>query len=74
MSQALSVKQALARLADAAAEKAKKHGIEGRTLVISLHCNCPDRAVYVRNLLFKKLPFTQGLRWSVPRHQYGICR
>lgn len=23
------------------------------------HCNCPDRAVYVRNLLFKKLPFTQ---------------
>lgn len=35
MSQALSVKQALARLADAAAEKAKKHGIEGRTLVIS---------------------------------------
>lgn len=58
VSQALSVKQALARLADAAAEKAKKHGIEGRTLVIS-HCNCPDRAVYVRNLLFKKLPFTQ---------------
>ena len=56
--QALSVKQALSKLADAAAAKAKKHGVEGRTLVIS-HCNCPDRAVYVRNLLFKKLPFTR---------------
>ena len=56
--QALSVKQALAKLADVAARKAKKHGIEGRTLVIS-HCNCPDRAIYVRNLLFKKLPFTK---------------
>ena len=57
--QALSVKQALSKMADAAAEKAKKHGIQGRTLVIS-HCNCPDRATYVRNLLFKKLPFTRA--------------
>ena len=53
-----TVQQALSKLADAAAAKAKKHGVEGRTLVIS-HCNCPDRAVYVRNLLFKKLPFTR---------------
>ena len=58
LGQALSVRQALSKMADAAAEKAKKHGIEGRTLVIS-HCNCPDRAIYVRNLLFKKLPFTK---------------
>ena len=56
--QALSVKQALAKMADAAAAKAKKHGIQGRTLVIS-HCNCQDRALYVRNLLLKKLPFTR---------------
>ena len=56
--QALSVKQALAKMADAAAAKAKKHGIQGRTLVIS-HCNCQDRALYVRNLLLKKLPFAR---------------
>lgn len=54
--QALSIKQALSKMADAAAERAKKYGIAGRTLVIS-HCNCPDRAIYMRNLLFKKLPF-----------------
>lgn len=54
--QALSVKQALSKLADAAADRAKKYGIKDRTLVIS-HCNCPDRAIYMRNLLFKKLPF-----------------
>ena len=54
--QALSVKQALSKLADAAAAKAQRHGIEGRTLVIS-HCNCPDRALYVRDLLLKKLSF-----------------
>ena len=56
--QALSVKQALSKMADAAAEKARKHGVQGRTLVIS-HCNCPDRAAYVRNLLLKKLPFAK---------------
>ena len=52
------VKQALSKMADAAAEKAKKHGIQGRALVIS-HCNCQDRALYVRNLLLKKLPFAR---------------
>lgn len=56
--QAMTIKQGLSKMVDAAVEKAKKHGIEGRTLVIS-HCNCYDRAVYVRNLILKKLPFTQ---------------
>ncbi len=56
--QAMTVKQALSKMVDAAVEKAKKHGIEGRTLVIS-HCNCQDRALYVRNLILKKLPFSK---------------
>lgn len=57
VTQALSTKQALSKMADAAAAKAQLHGIEDRTLVIS-HCNAYDRALYTKNLILKKLPFT----------------
>lgn len=56
--QAMTIKQGLSKMVEAAVEKAQKHGIEGRTLVIS-HCNCYDRAVYVRNQILKKLPFSR---------------
>lgn len=54
--QALTVKQGLSKMVDAAVEKAKLHGVEDKTLVIS-HCNCADRALYVKKLFAQKLKF-----------------
>ena len=54
--QAMTMKQALSKMVDAAVKKSEKHGIEGRSLVIT-HCNCLDRATYVRDLILKKLKF-----------------
>jgi DegV family protein with EDD domain len=54
--QALSMKQAMSKMGELAVERAKRRGGEQRTLVIS-HCNCLDRAIYMRNFLMKKFDF-----------------
>jgi DegV family protein with EDD domain len=56
LGQAMTINSALSKLADAAAARAALVGTEGRTLFIS-HCCCEERALYVRNLLYKKTPF-----------------
>jgi len=58
--QALNINSALSKMADQVAISASKVGTEGRTLFIS-HCNCEDRAIYMRNLLYKKTSFRSAI-------------
>lgn len=53
--QALTVKQALTKLVEKAAEDADH---EGRLAIIS-HCNCPQRALEVKEMLEKKCKFRE---------------
>lgn len=53
--QALTVKQALTKLVEKAAEDADH---EGRLAIIS-HCNCPQRALQVKEMLEKKCKFRE---------------
>lgn len=50
--QARGITKALGKMVDAIYEKAKN--AENKILAIS-HCNCPERAVYVKDLILKKM-------------------
>ena len=56
LDQARGITKALNRMCEIALREA---GDTAKKRLVISHCNCPDRAVYVRNLLFKKLPFTR---------------
>ena len=57
LSQALTIKQALAKMVDKVAADPNH---EGRTLVLC-HCNCPERALQVREMIEKKCRFAKIL-------------
>lgn len=50
--QARGITKALAKMVDSIPAKAKN--IENKILAIS-HCNCPERAIYVKDLILKKM-------------------
>lgn len=56
--QAIGVNKALARMADCLVEDVKKP--EERTLMIT-HCNCPERAQYMRSLMEKRASYRNVL-------------
>lgn len=53
-SQAIGIKKAMAKLTEILAKEVPDS--QDRTLMIS-HCNCPDRAEYMKNLLLSKMNF-----------------
>lgn len=55
-SQAIGIKKAMAKLAEILAKEVP--GSKERTLMIS-HCNCPDRANYMKTLLEQKMDFKE---------------
>lgn len=57
-SKCIGIKKGLAKLVNSVIEEAKD--VEQRALMIS-HCNCPERAEYVKNAILAKLPFKKNV-------------
>jgi fatty acid-binding protein DegV len=60
LGQALSMESALKKMTGLIQEKCKTANISGKTLVIT-HCNCPERAEFVKKLILQQCRFLKSV-------------
>ena len=70
---AFSIKQALTKMVNIIAEKAKVTDASIRTLVVT-HCNCLDRAEFVVNKVKELCRFKRHFDLPGKRRKHRICQ